>query len=274
VEREVAGLPGAEAHLALTASMMRYYACWSLGDFETVRQIGRKVQEGEARGNRTVRKKGRIAMIRLALVADDVKEARLQLQRSNDVTAWERPGLFEAEQLEVAMLIELYAGNPELALELCRTGEPEHKGNMFWGHVVPGYAQSLVECAARDATRACSLQRAAKRLVRWVNRRSTAMMHQPVATATQAAIAFQRGNQDRALALLGEAEERFASREMAAYRDMARRQRGLLLGGEEGQKLIDEADAALSARGVVNPARFTHAHLTGFRIMNPSPPVP
>jgi hypothetical protein len=49
------------------------------------------------------------------------------------------------------------------------------------------------------------------------------------------------------------------------FRDMARRQRGLVEGGSEGQALIAEADAALAARGVVNPEWFTHAHLTGVR---------
>ncbi len=268
--RELSGLPGALAHLALAASMMQYYACWNLGDFETVRRIGREVQAAEARGNRTVQKKGRIAMIRLALVSDDLAEARRQLELCNDVVPWDRPGMFEAEQLEVAVLIELYEANPEVAVEMCREAAPKHKQNIFWGHVVPGYSQALVECAARDPASARSLHREAERLARWYERKLADTVLEPIVTATRAAIAFQRGEHDRALTLLAEVEESFAGREMAAYRELAMRQRGLLLGGDQGQQLVAEADRALRARGVKTPERFTHAHLAGFRKLSES----
>jgi serine/threonine protein kinase/tetratricopeptide (TPR) repeat protein len=262
--RELSVLPGAHAHLALTASMMQYFTTWHLGDFDTVRRIGRDVEAGDARGNRIVLKKGRFARLRLALVDDDVPAARQHLERSNDVMAWDEPGLFEVEQLEIAVLIELYAGAPEVALKLVEQGEAVHRQNMWWPQLLVGYAHAALDTAARDPQRARGLLHKAARLARQVQARSP-RAQVPMAIAIHAAIAFQRGDTQAALELLQEAETEFSGLGMLAYRDMVRRQRGLLLDGSAGEALVAEADAALRARGVVNPERFTHAHVPGFQ---------
>lgn len=48
------------------------------------------------------------------------------------------------------------------------------------------------------------------------------------------------------------------------YAFAARRQLGVLLGGDRGQRLVCEADAFFRAEGVVDPARLVGALIPGF----------
>lgn len=66
-----------------------------------------------------------------------------------------------------------------------------------------------------------------------------------------------RGDRPTALALLASAERLFEKAEMNGYLAGTRRRRGELLGGDEGQQLIETADAWFATQRVKNPAALT-----------------
>jgi hypothetical protein len=72
----------------------------------------------------------------------------------------------------------------------------------------------------------------------------------------RAGIASIRGDAAEAVRLAAEAEARLAASDLSHLAAACRRRRGELVGGSEGRALVEEADARLAARQVVNPARM------------------
>jgi eukaryotic-like serine/threonine-protein kinase len=72
----------------------------------------------------------------------------------------------------------------------------------------------------------------------------------------RAGIATAKGEQDRAATLLRQAEEHADSRGMILNAMAARRQRGVLIGGDQGQALVSSADEWFARESVRNPERF------------------
>jgi hypothetical protein len=86
----------------------------------------------------------------------------------------------------------------------------------------------------------------------------------PLAQLIRAGIAALRGSQTDALALLADAEEGFTRAEMNLYAAAARRRRGQLLGGQDGQARLVEADAWMTGQDIRNPARLAAMLAPGF----------
>jgi hypothetical protein len=82
-----------------------------------------------------------------------------------------------------------------------------------------------------------------------------------LAKLLQSAVEYINGNAAEALRLMVSAEVRFEAAEMSVVAAGARRCRGQLLGGPEGEMLIASADAFLHAQGIVNPPRYVAAGL-------------
>jgi eukaryotic-like serine/threonine-protein kinase len=72
------------------------------------------------------------------------------------------------------------------------------------------------------------------------------------------------GDREEALAELDAAAAGFDELGMVLVAATARRQRGVVLGGDEGRALIEESDAILVKRGVRAPARFAALYAPGF----------
>ena len=83
-------------------------------------------------------------------------------------------------------------------------------------------------------------------------------------TLCAAEVAHLRGDADRALALLTDAERRFDALEMRFHEACARRQRGRLLAGTEGAALIARADSYFAAQGAVRPDKMTRVLAPAF----------
>jgi serine/threonine protein kinase len=86
---------------------------------------------------------------------------------------------------------------------------------------------------------------------------SEAAWARAVGLALQAAIARRCGEEPHALELMERTERACAEVDMALVAALARRRRGLWLGGEEGQRLQQEADQWLVAAAIRNPERMT-----------------
>jgi hypothetical protein len=80
----------------------------------------------------------------------------------------------------------------------------------------------------------------------------------------RAAIAHQKGDEETATGGLRDAVRAFDTLQYKMYAAAARRQLGRILGGEEGQALIERADVAMGEEGVVNPERIAAMLAPGF----------
>jgi hypothetical protein len=87
----------------------------------------------------------------------------------------------------------------------------------------------------------------------------------PLARLIRAGIAELRGRREQALALLADAEECLVAADMRMYSAAARRQRGQLLGGAEGQALVEAADASMKEQDVREPDRIAAMLVPGFK---------
>ena len=86
----------------------------------------------------------------------------------------------------------------------------------------------------------------------------------PFAALIRAAVAHRGGDPSKAIALLKQAVEMFDLADIDLYEAVARYRLGQLLGDERGQRHIDEADAWMRTRQILNPAAMTRMMAPGF----------
>jgi hypothetical protein len=86
----------------------------------------------------------------------------------------------------------------------------------------------------------------------------------PLAALLRAGLAQLQGRPDAALDALARGEAGARAVELRLYAAAARRQRGRLLGGDDGRALIADADTIFAAEGVVRPDRFAGMLVPGF----------
>jgi len=84
------------------------------------------------------------------------------------------------------------------------------------------------------------------------------------AAALRAGVARVRGDRERALGLLDEAEHAYERAEMALSRACVQRRSGELIGGDEGREQVARADEFMLAAGVVAPSRWVAVCAPGF----------
>lgn len=86
----------------------------------------------------------------------------------------------------------------------------------------------------------------------------------PLANMTYAALAKQRGDTSRAVALARQAVDGFEATDMALYAAAARRRLGELLAGDEGRQLINDSEAWMTKQQIKNPAAVSNLMAPGF----------
>ena len=86
----------------------------------------------------------------------------------------------------------------------------------------------------------------------------------PGAALTRAGILASRGRREEALPDLEAAIAGFRVADMALHAACARRRKGEILGGEEGRRLVAEADAVLEGQGIARPSRWAEMIAPGF----------
>ena len=86
----------------------------------------------------------------------------------------------------------------------------------------------------------------------------------PLAEIIRAGVDSCRGRSGRACQRLRNAARLFDAADMPLYAMAATRRLGELLGGEEGRRLLNQADAAMNSRGVRDPVRMTAVYAPGF----------
>lgn len=88
---------------------------------------------------------------------------------------------------------------------------------------------------------------------------------EPLADLIDAGLAAVRSAEPEAERLLRDAASRFDAADMPLHAAVARRRLGQLLGGDEGRRLVAEAEAWMTEQGVRDPDRMTGLFAPGFK---------
>jgi hypothetical protein len=213
------------------------------------------------------------------LAADDPDAARQIIERYVGKRSREKLTFVDVHFILAQVMLDAYEGRPEEGYarlkahltDIRKTGIMRTKTRHFeiylWlgnSALAAGIGAASSPGGEKRSRRWFALARThAKRLRRLGLKPSRA-----VANALLAGLAAHAGDRDEAMRLLRESVDPFESHGMQGLVAGVRRSLGLLLGGDEGQSLVAEADAALTALGVKNPAHSTATWLPGFDARN------
>lgn len=169
-------------------------------------------------------------------------------------------------ELRIHSCCDVYEGRPEEGWRRIEDAWPslERSGLLAHGMLRSDAAQlrARVALAAADANPA-GAHREAERAARLLER-----MKRPDATASaamlRAALLARQGDRNAAMSCLLQAETSYEEARMSLHVAYARRRRGALLGGEDGDALVWSADRALEAAGIRAPERWLELHAPGF----------
>jgi serine/threonine protein kinase len=205
------------------------------------------------------------------LAADEPARAREEVRKR--IEGWPHQA-FQLEHYWTLLSeaeIAMYEGGT-LAWRLLQTGWPA-----FARTLLPRIQYSLIEALDRRARSALSAAadvpaadraafiRGAERDARRIERERTPW-GDALALLVRAGVAVARGRVDAATTLLTTAEQSLQALDMALHAASARRHRGHLIGGEEGRRLILDADTWMTAQRIRNPARMA-------ALLSPGSPV-
>jgi hypothetical protein len=250
-----------------TAHMMGSVSLFLMGDLKELgRRLPQILKDAEARGDLYELTDLRTRLSHtLHLAADDPAAAHRELDAVLDRRRREDFDLQHWWALIGRTEIDLYAGQPGAAWKRIE----EQWSALRWSFLMRVqyvYLESLHHHARAALALACDAleDEAGRRELLRVAARDAARMkrrHIPwgdaLANLTQAGIAAAHGDRNAAMSLLGAAEEGFEATDMALYAAAARRRRGQMTGGKEGQSLVDAADSWMVGQNIRNPDRMT-----------------
>ncbi len=252
----------------------RFYHTVSLYYLGEVEELGRcaaaYLKDAAERGNRFAALMFRTGPTNATwLFADDVAGARGALTEA--LAEWpERPfGSPHYMATTAQGRIELYAGTPRngweaierawpalrrtglFRIQSVRTTARQIRASCCIGasHTAPATAAPLLAAAERDAA-AIAAERAP--------------YCAPSAALLRAGVAAQRGNEAAAERALRAALAGFDACHMKLFRAVTGRRLGELVGGDEGRALVHQANAWMTAHGIVNADRMTATLAPGF----------
>jgi eukaryotic-like serine/threonine-protein kinase len=204
---------------------------------------------------------------RYYLLRDDVDAARAEVARG--LSGWYRGGVTVQDFYELAAQVRmaLYCGEGARAWEICDAGHGaiarSPLGRMQIIRVELGQlrGQAAVLRASQDTgRRADRWLREADDEARKIEREEGAWCR-PLALVLRAAVEAQRGQRDRAAALLADAERFCRAEDMVGFAEAAAWRRGKLVSNHE---LVGQAEAWMATQGIKSPQRFATLLAPGF----------
>jgi hypothetical protein len=237
---------------------------------QATRRGTRLLEQAERRGDmHTAVSLHAAPLVDACLVADDPDAAREHVRLA--VASWTQRGFHVQHWMAMAWeaLIELYVGNGagayarlERDRRALRRSLLEHSQSVRTHTAfVRGRAAIASALDAPAYVRRARLAESRDMALRL--EREDMVWTAPLASLLRAAAANAEGDGAGASAALREAIERATAADLNLHVWCARRQLGCLIGGEEGVRLMAEADAAMQAEGVRAPARLATAVLPG-----------
>jgi hypothetical protein len=242
---------------------------------EAARRLPTLLKEAEERGDAYARTSLLIHSCLLHLAADRPDRADEVLGQTIELCARHGYHLQRYHALIAEVLAALYRGEGRRAWQainnfwnlvsrplLLRLQHP-----FLWMHSVRaqgalGAARVLLGSPAGHKE-AMGLLRSADRDARKIERADQPWSN-ALAMNVRAGLASCRGKADEAAARAADAEKRFQAVDMLLYAAAARRRRGQILGGAEGQSLVAAADEWMAGQDIKNPARTAAAYSAGF----------
>ena len=253
------------------AALFGVYVLFFLGRLrEQARRATRLLEDAERRGDLYTAVNLRAApLVDTCLVADDPEAAREHIRIA--LATWTQRGYhFQHWKAMIwGAQIELYVGDGARAYATLERGHRAFRRSLMeHAQSVRAISWFIRSCAAiassLDASpdvrrsRLEESRRIARRLERegmpWIG---------TLASLVRATVANAAGDAAGARAALTEAIERATAADMSLHASCARRQLGCLIGGEEGDKLVAQVDAAMKAEGVRAPTRMANMFVPG-----------
>jgi hypothetical protein len=249
------------------------FGCWALNFLgehaELARRHARLLADAERRGDMYTSvqlRDGSLAIIWLA--GDNPAAARRHARESMELWPRSRYLLQHWHRMFGEAEIELYVGDGAQAYARVEKDAPALKKSLLL-NVQHMRAQTtfvrgrsaIASIAAHPALRSERLAEARK-LATQLEKEGMGWTA-PFAAILSAGAASIEGDAPTAAAFLRSAIERAEAAQMGGYARAARRQLGLLLGGDEGRGLVVSAQESMKAQGVVDPERFASTLVPG-----------
>jgi serine/threonine protein kinase len=240
------------------------YQLGTLFHLGELRELGRRIPtllaQAEQRGDLYAMTHLRSGLLSVAwLVRGDPEGARRGADEA--ILRWSRRGTHLPHFLDVLARtqIELYEARAVDAYERIHAWWPPLKRAMLLRvqfiriKLLEVRARAALAVAARTGSPEALAE--AGRLAKDLDR-ERAPWADAYASLTRAGVACCEGERTSAVLQLQRAESEFEGAEMALHAAVARRRRGEIVGGAEGDAAVRDAEAYLSAQGVKEPARF------------------
>jgi len=246
-----------------SAIYCRLFALYSLGEMrELARLLPDVLADAQERGDRYSLTNLRVRVAYLARLGwDDVEEAAGELSRAME--EWSHQGFHNQHwwHLLGRGQVHLYAGEGPAAWRLVSEGWPAlTRTFVLRVQLISILARSLrgraALAAAPGAERPEALLRVAESDAAAIEAERTSWA-EPLARLLRAGAAARRGRIEPCVAELTRAEAGFERADMALHAAAARRRRGEVLAGDEGRRLVEEADAWMASQDIRNQVRMT-----------------
>ena len=256
-----------------TVALILLWAVVRRGELaEVARRVPPLLRDADERGDRYLVTTLRTSVVHvLGLAADQPMEARREGAQA--AREWSSEG-FHLQHYHFEIFadgqISLYLGEAEAAHRRISKLWPELRASMLTR--IQHLRLEALHVRARCALAAASTARGGAR-AGWLraverDRQRIAREHAPWSRGwvdlLAAGIAAVRGDRETAAALARAAARRCEAAGMDLYVAAARRCLGELLHGDEGHRLIADADAWMASQGIRNPRRMTAVLAPGF----------
>jgi tetratricopeptide (TPR) repeat protein len=249
------------------------FSLWSLTYMGEVAELTRQrsvlLKEAQERGDRyAITNLSTYIMAVIRLAADDPDGAEKELRQS--MAQWSHQGFHVQHHnaLLAQTLIDLYRGEGIAAWEHISRAWPSYQGSLLLR--VQQVRIDVLQLRARSALAAAACAPIPEPFLHFARRDARRLGREQVPWAealsllVRAGISAAQGDRPNAMSLLGGAAARFEAADMGIYAAAARRRLGRLLGGTQGQALVNQADTWMLEQKVVHPGRMTAMLTPGF----------
>lgn len=251
-----------------TARIFSLRSLYMLGDIGTlVEELPGALRDAEDRGDLYLATNLRTGSLNFAwLAVDDPDDARAQLDEAHRQWSTHGVHLQHLQEMLACASLDLYEGAAENAqrrietiwndlerAQLLRVAHPR-----VFASYTRGRANVAVARLKPEADRKVLLRRATADAA--VLARAGVDWALGLASLLRGSIAAADGEDARARASFDAAARELAASEMALFAAIARRRRGEVTGGDEGQADIAEADSWMRAHAIVRPDRIAYVY--------------
>jgi hypothetical protein len=248
------------------------YALFFLGRLRDQRQRTKRfLADAERHGDLYTSVNLRLApLVDCCLADDDPDGAREQIGLA--LASWSQRG-FHVQHWKAMVWgaqIELYAGNGTRAYAIFERQQRAFARSLLtqsqfvreFTRYVRGCAAVAAAVESREERVRLARIKEARKLVRQLRRARTSWTA-PLASVLRAASADASGDTGGAIEALRVAIDEAQAADMAMFASVARYRLGILMGGEEGQRLRAQAEDEMKAEGVRAPDRYAKSYVPG-----------